>query len=191
MSGLTIPARLAQPVKIAKTHAEARIRVINAYRHWYRSAPEICALYALNVSPSTIRLKVREDFERLRNVTDLKVINALLHKNWVEYQETMNCWKQEVSGRDEERGRAMSVSTGLMMLCVRASTATGSGTTMAESRSWERAVRGEEVRRQEGAGSGRCPRRNEAEVCDGQRRRRSAEDGRTAPDSRWKKTNSC
>lgn len=105
----TIPARLAQSVKIATTHEEARIRVINAYRHWYRSAPEICALYALNVSPSAIRLKIREDFEKVRNVSDLKVINLLLHKNWVEYQETMNCWKQEVSCLSE----AMTVLRGI------------------------------------------------------------------------------
>ncbi|CAK9787143.1 NADH dehydrogenase, alpha subcomplex, subunit 6 [Cutaneotrichosporon oleaginosum] len=91
----TIPSRLAQAVKIARTHDEARTRVLSAYRHWYRSAPEICALYALNVSPSAIRLKIREDFEKARSVQDLKVINMLLHKNWVEYQETMNCWKQE------------------------------------------------------------------------------------------------
>lgn len=103
----TIPARLAKSVKLATTPEEARIRVIDAYRHWYRSAPEICALYALNVSPSTIRLKIREDFEKVRNVSDLKVINVLLHKNWVEYQETMNCWKQEVSAseRCEEEPR--------------------------------------------------------------------------------------
>jgi NADH dehydrogenase (ubiquinone) 1 alpha subcomplex subunit 6 len=107
----TIPSRLAQAVKIARTHDEARARVLSAYRHWYRSAPEICALYALNVSPSAIRLKIREDFERARSVSDLKVINVLLHKNWVEYQETMNCWKQEVSPNTEREGGRRPPST--------------------------------------------------------------------------------
>lgn len=92
----TFPARLAKPVVIAKTMEEARRRSIDAYRHWYRSAPEICALYALNVSPSAIRLKIRQDFEKNRAIKDLGVINVLLHKNQIEYQETMNCWKQEV-----------------------------------------------------------------------------------------------
>lgn len=44
-----------------------------------------------------IRLKIRQDFEKNRNITDLNIINMLLHKNQQEYQETMNCWKQEVS----------------------------------------------------------------------------------------------
>lgn len=44
-----------------------------------------------------IRLKIRQDFERNRNITDLGIIDMLLHKNQQEYQETMNCWKQEVS----------------------------------------------------------------------------------------------
>ncbi|TXT04245.1 hypothetical protein VHUM_04243 [Vanrija humicola] len=89
------PARLARKVTIATTREEARVRVIDAYRAWYRSAPEICALYALNVSPSALRLKFRQDFEKNRHLEDLGLINVLLHKNQQEYQETMNCWKQE------------------------------------------------------------------------------------------------
>ena len=61
-------------------------------------APEIVTLYALNVPPSMVRLKIRHDFERNRNVENLDVINMLLHKNQQEFQETMNMWKQEVSG---------------------------------------------------------------------------------------------
>ena len=45
-----------------------------------------------------VRLKIRQDFERNRHVTNLGVINMLLHKNQQEYQETLNQWKQEVSG---------------------------------------------------------------------------------------------
>lgn len=98
----TIPARLARSVQVAANHEEARTRVIRAYRQWYRSAPEICALYALNVSPSAVRLKIRQDFERNRKIDDLNIINVLLHKNQQEYQETMNCWKQEVSVDETE-----------------------------------------------------------------------------------------
>ena len=61
-----------------------------------RQAPEIVALYALNVSPSSIRIKIRQDFEKNRNIQDLQIIDMLLHKNQQEYQETMNYWKQEV-----------------------------------------------------------------------------------------------
>jgi NADH dehydrogenase (ubiquinone) 1 alpha subcomplex subunit 6 len=44
-----------------------------------------------------IRIKIRQEFEKNRAVTDLSIIDMLLHKNQQEYQETMNCWKQEVS----------------------------------------------------------------------------------------------
>jgi hypothetical protein len=76
---------------------------------WGRSllqAPEIVALYALNISPSMIRIKIRQEFEKNKAVTDVNIINMLLHKNQQEYQETMNCWKQEVSTciRVEELG---------------------------------------------------------------------------------------
>jgi len=47
-----------------------------------------------------IRLKIRQDFEKNRDITDLPVIDMLLHKNQQEYQETMNCWKQEVGPHD-------------------------------------------------------------------------------------------
>ncbi|KAG8690267.1 cystathionine beta-synthase [Ceratobasidium sp. 395] len=70
-------------------------RSIQLYRDWYRSAPEIIAIYGLNVPPSLIRLRIREKFEQYRYVTDPAVVDVLLHKGRLEYQETMNCWKQE------------------------------------------------------------------------------------------------
>ncbi|RSH94542.1 hypothetical protein EHS25_004346 [Saitozyma podzolica] len=88
----TIPTRLAKLASPSSSIAEARRRSINAYRAWYRS---IVALYALNISPSWVRLKIRQDFERNRAINDLKIIDMLLLKNQQEFQETMNCWKQE------------------------------------------------------------------------------------------------
>lgn len=52
-----------------------------------------------------IRAKKRNDFEKHRHIQDLNVIDLLLFKSHQEYQETMNCWKQEVSkseGRKEK-----------------------------------------------------------------------------------------
>jgi len=56
-------------------------------------APEICSLYALNVSPAYIRHAIRQRFERNRSVTDPKIIDLLIAKERMEYQETINCWK--------------------------------------------------------------------------------------------------
>lgn len=57
-------------------------------------APEICALYALDVPPSTLRAKFRTQFEKNKTVKDLAVLDLMLLKAQQEYQETMNGWKQ-------------------------------------------------------------------------------------------------
>ena len=57
-------------------------------------APEICTLYALNVSPAYVRHCIRQHFEQNRYVSDTRVIDVLIQKGRIEYQETMNCWKQ-------------------------------------------------------------------------------------------------
>ncbi len=44
-----------------------------------------------------IRAKKRADFEKYRHVEDLNVIDLLIFKSRQDYQETMNCWKQEVN----------------------------------------------------------------------------------------------
>ncbi|KAL0576235.1 ndufa6 NADH-ubiquinone oxidoreductase subunit [Marasmius crinis-equi] len=115
MSGaFTIPARLARPATISRSSEEARKRVIQLYRDWYRSvsfytskflhnatciengdpkAPEIVSIYSLNMSPAFVRHQIRKKFERNRDVTDLRAIEVLIHKSRLEYQETINIWK--------------------------------------------------------------------------------------------------
>ena len=60
-----------------------------------QKAPEICVLYALDVPASAVRAVIRQRFERNRHLSDPNLIDILLHKSRVEYQETMNFWKQE------------------------------------------------------------------------------------------------
>jgi len=91
----TIPARLAQLTRTSGTAAVARQRAVHLYRDWYRSAPEVATLYALNTSASEIRRAVRREFERNRYVSDPKVIDVLIQKGRQSWQETMNCWSQE------------------------------------------------------------------------------------------------
>jgi NADH dehydrogenase (ubiquinone) 1 alpha subcomplex subunit 6 len=66
-----------------------------AHPHLTRQAPEVVALYGLSISPSLIRQRIREEFERNRYIDDVRVIDRLILKWQQEYQETMNCWKQE------------------------------------------------------------------------------------------------
>lgn len=41
-----------------------------------------------------MRAKYREKFEQNKHIEDLAVIDVMLHKGRVEYQETINAWKQ-------------------------------------------------------------------------------------------------
>ncbi|KAF8605738.1 NdufA6 NADH-ubiquinone oxidoreductase 14.8 kDa subunit [Ceratobasidium sp. AG-I] len=91
----TIPSRLARVAQTSPSLSDARRRSIKLYRDWYRAAPEIVSIYGLNIPPALIRARVREKFEQQRYVTDPAVLDILLHKGQLEYQETLNCWKQE------------------------------------------------------------------------------------------------
>ncbi|KAL2913178.1 ndufa6 NADH-ubiquinone oxidoreductase subunit [Polyrhizophydium stewartii] len=73
---------------------QARKRVLSQYRDWIRSAPAIVDQYRLEVTPEMVRRRVRQEFEKHRYVRDLQVIDVLLFKGRIEYEETMNFWKQ-------------------------------------------------------------------------------------------------
>ncbi|KAF9269222.1 NADH dehydrogenase 1 alpha subcomplex subunit 6 [Marasmius fiardii PR-910] len=107
-TAFTIPSRLARPAAISGSPGEAKKRVIQLYRDWYRSAPEIVSIYSLNMSPAYVRHQIRKKFERNRHVTDQRAIDVLILKSRQDFQETMNIWKMadHVNGillLDEER----------------------------------------------------------------------------------------
>lgn len=57
--------------------------------------PEIVQQYRLDYPLSRVRSRVRQEFERHRYVTDVRVIDVLLLKGTQELHETMNLWKQD------------------------------------------------------------------------------------------------
>ncbi|KAJ4991730.1 NADH-ubiquinone oxidoreductase kda subunit [Stagonosporopsis vannaccii] len=73
---------------------DAKKRVIHSYRDWLRSAPEIQTMYSLNMPVSTLRTKIRQEFERHRYVNQIKTVDVLLFNSHQEFQETLNYWKQ-------------------------------------------------------------------------------------------------
>lgn len=52
-------------------------------------------LYQMELPVSTVRSKIRQEFERNRYVSDLPTIDVLLFKGQAEYQEINNFWKQQ------------------------------------------------------------------------------------------------
>lgn len=59
-----------------------------------RQAPEIQTMYSLNMPVSTLRTKMRQEFERHRYVNQMKTVDVLLFNSHQEFQETLNYWKQ-------------------------------------------------------------------------------------------------
>ncbi|KAI8381264.1 uncharacterized protein BYT42DRAFT_495048 [Radiomyces spectabilis] len=78
----------------SKTASEARSRSLALYRKWQKSVPEIIKIHELNLPSAVVRAKIREEFEKNRYVEDIGVTDVLLAKGQMEYQETMNVWKQ-------------------------------------------------------------------------------------------------
>ncbi|KAF2005494.1 NADH dehydrogenase, alpha subcomplex, subunit 6 [Amniculicola lignicola CBS 123094] len=88
------PTYLAVRTRSSLNWADARRRVIHSYRDWLRSAPEIQQMYMLNLPVSTLRTKMRQEFERHRYVNQMKTVDVLIFNSHQEFQETLNYWKQ-------------------------------------------------------------------------------------------------
>ncbi|KAF3169180.1 hypothetical protein TWF225_011422 [Orbilia oligospora] len=84
----------ALPTRQSANWAEANKRVIQSYRLWQRAAPEIIKLYLMDIDVAAVRSKIRQEYERHRHVKDIGTVDVLLMKNQMEFQETMNYWKQ-------------------------------------------------------------------------------------------------
>ncbi|KAI9139715.1 NADH/ubiquinone oxidoreductase [Paraphysoderma sedebokerense] len=74
---------------------DAKKRVLSLYRKWMKSAEELPSLYYLELPASTLRRRIRAEFEKNRYVNDLSTVDILIFKGQTELQETLNLWKQK------------------------------------------------------------------------------------------------
>ena len=74
---------------------EARKRVFNLYKAWYRQIPYIVMDYDIPKSVEQCRVKLREEFEKNRHVTDIRVIDMLVIKGQMELKEIVEIGKQK------------------------------------------------------------------------------------------------
>ncbi|XP_072348166.1 NADH dehydrogenase [ubiquinone] 1 alpha subcomplex subunit 6 [Scyliorhinus torazame] len=92
-------AKLMGSVKVVKpllsrNQSEAKRRVRELYRAWYREVPNTIQKFHLDISVKQGRDKVREMFMKNAHVTDPRIIDLLVIKGKMDLEETIKVWKQ-------------------------------------------------------------------------------------------------
>ncbi|CAH8560149.1 unnamed protein product [Heterobilharzia americana] len=89
--------KVVKPI-LSRNHAEARRRAINLYRAWYRQLPYIPKEYidsCVCVTVPIMQARLREEFNKNKNITDLRIIDLLVHKWQNELIEVAHIWKSD------------------------------------------------------------------------------------------------
>ena len=80
--------KVAKPL-LSNSAQEARRRVLDLYRTWWREVPTIVEVHALDLSHKEVRTKVRQEFEKNRYIEDIRVIDMMVVKGRLELDETI------------------------------------------------------------------------------------------------------
>ncbi|XP_061218677.1 NADH dehydrogenase [ubiquinone] 1 alpha subcomplex subunit 6 [Neopsephotus bourkii] len=93
VAGKGAAGALVKPI-FSRDLSEAKRRVRELYRAWYREVPNTVHLYQLDITVKQGRNKVREMFMKNAHITDPRVVDMLVIKGKMELQETIHVWKQ-------------------------------------------------------------------------------------------------
>ncbi|RZC34936.1 Complex1 LYR 1 domain containing protein [Asbolus verrucosus] len=82
---------------LSTDHHEARRRVLNLYKAWYRQLPYVVKQYDIPKSVECLKKKLRQEFRKNDHLKDIRIIDMLVIKAQMELNETVNFWKQKDS----------------------------------------------------------------------------------------------
>uniref|UniRef100_G1KCC1 NADH dehydrogenase [ubiquinone] 1 alpha subcomplex subunit 6 n=1 Tax=Anolis carolinensis TaxID=28377 RepID=G1KCC1_ANOCA len=91
--GAAATGAVVKPI-FSRDLTEAKRRVRELYRAWYREIPNTVHIFQLDITVKQGRDKVREMFMKNAHVTDPRVIDMLVIKGKMDLQETIQVWKQ-------------------------------------------------------------------------------------------------
>ncbi|KAL1140677.1 hypothetical protein AAG570_000607 [Ranatra chinensis] len=97
MASRRIATPLSRQVKplLSLDRSEARKRVLDLYKAWWRQVPYIVMEFDIPKSIEQCRQKLREEFKKNQHITDIRVIDMLVIKGQMELKETVHIWKQK------------------------------------------------------------------------------------------------
>ncbi|XP_002739338.1 NADH dehydrogenase [ubiquinone] 1 alpha subcomplex subunit 6-like [Saccoglossus kowalevskii] len=92
-AAVTAAKEAIKPV-MSQDENEAKRRVLQLYKAWYREVPHTVFAYKLDISVQQGRNKLREMFMRNAHVQDIRAIDLLVLKGGMDLEETHKAWKQ-------------------------------------------------------------------------------------------------
>ncbi|XP_011565461.1 NADH dehydrogenase [ubiquinone] 1 alpha subcomplex subunit 6 [Plutella xylostella] len=91
---IQVGSRYVKPM-LSLSKGEARRRVLNLYKAWYRQIPYIVKDFDMPKTEEQCRDKLKEIFLKNKDVSDIRVIDVLVIKGQMELQECVKIWKQK------------------------------------------------------------------------------------------------
>lgn len=84
----------ARPI-LSANKEDAKRNVLRLYKAWNRQLLRIMQLHNLPITLKMGRDKIKENFMKNKDVTDIRVIDLLVAKGEMELMETIKVWKQK------------------------------------------------------------------------------------------------
>lgn len=91
--GAAVVTRQVKPL-LSVDNAEARTRVLQLYKAWYRHIPTMVYEFDIPVSVAKSRDLLRDKFRSNAHIKDTRVIDMLVVKGQQDLQEVVEAWAQ-------------------------------------------------------------------------------------------------